>query len=61
MKFKLEIDCDNAAFEDDAAREVRRILLRLCNQAFHQEGGKLNLLDINGNSVGKAWFEGGGE
>lgn len=26
MKFKIEIECDNAAFEDDPAEEIARIL-----------------------------------
>ena len=60
MKFKLEIDCDNAAFEDDAAGEVMRILNDLAERIPIVIGRTLNLYDVNGNSVGRAWVEGGG-
>lgn len=54
MQFMLNIDCDNAAFEDDAAAEVARILeglaahLRGMSQGY-PEG---HLRDANGNAVG---------
>jgi hypothetical protein len=32
MKFKLEIACDNAAFDPDPAREVARILRNLADR-----------------------------
>lgn len=58
MKFTLKIDCDNAAFEDNPAREVANILREL--------GSKLDegldtpddqpLLDSNGNKVGACAF-----
>lgn len=56
MKFALEISTDNAAFEDDCAAEVRRILDRAIDQIEQQ--GRLGvdargtLSDANGNRVG---------
>lgn len=58
MKFKLEIDCDNAAFQgeygDEAVTEVSDILSRLAFQLVagdaNREAG--NLHDSNGNFVG---------
>ena len=59
MKFKLEIDCDGAAFEDDAADEINRILNSLDERLPRMAKSQaINLFDINGNSVGRAWFEG---
>lgn len=56
MKFILEINLDNAAFDDGKTAEVSRILKNLSN--FRQfgklapgDGGKL--MDVNGNSVGE--------
>jgi len=58
MKFKLEIQCDNAVFEDQCGDEVARILKRAADQI---EGGKrivlggftMPLRDVYGNTVGK--------
>ena len=60
MKFQIEIDCDNAAFDPDHPHgEIVRILTEITNYIAY--GGidleidfSKNLLDINGNSVGKA-------
>ncbi len=53
----ITIRTDNAAFEDDAAGEVARILRDLA-QVFEQrrDGFPLprGLYDLNGNTVGKA-------
>jgi len=62
MKFKIEIDCGNAAFGDDengadAGPEVARILAGLAHVI--QTRGYLQdilLRDINGNKVGTAGF-----
>ncbi len=57
MEFKLEIDCDNAAFEGDALLdEVTRIL---CVVAKHVHEGNLEgkVRDINGNRVGSFKFD----
>jgi hypothetical protein len=62
MKFRLELDCDKAAFgepitgkpsEIDRHQEVRRCLQRVAN--FMREEGPI--LDTNGNTVGRFWFE----
>ena len=55
MKFTVQIDCDNAAFEgDDLFSEVRAILGEVANQVGdkgHRDGGTLR--DANGNRVGR--------
>jgi hypothetical protein len=62
MKFTIDMDCGNAAF-DDANRdfEVARILRKLADDL---EDGRVNangerkyLRDINGNFVGYARYE----
>jgi hypothetical protein len=52
--FTLTIETDNAAFEDDATDEVRRILMALSTRvAFDDRGMQGSLvLDSNGNTVG---------
>lgn len=54
-KFVVEIDCDNAAFEDNMSGEVGRLLM---NAARLVDSGleNLPLFDINGNNVGRAFF-----
>ncbi len=58
MKFKLEIDCDNAAFfggvEGDAS-EVARILRDAATKV-ERLRRKFPLSDVNGNHVGVARF-----
>jgi hypothetical protein len=61
--FKVEFATDNAAFEDNADAEVRRILVKVADEvgagyAFN-DGGKYGtvILDSNGNSVGRWYFE----
>lgn len=54
MTFKLEINCDNAAFEDSPQIEVGRILAELAPEV--ESAG--NLYDINGNRVGQYAFKG---
>lgn len=51
MKFKLEFDMDNAAFDDRPELESQRILYivaREINAGFVER----KILDINGNTVG---------
>lgn len=59
MKFRLEIDCDSAAFGDDdghRAAELARILAHLvANWCGAMNAGTLR--DANGNRVGFARFE----
>jgi hypothetical protein len=50
MKFTLEINCDNAAFEADPAFEVARILRVAANLLDRDD---LRLMDRNGNHVGQ--------
>ena len=54
MKYVIEINMDNAAFENNEADELARILTRLADRL--QQGGSLecSLHDINGNKVGSA-------
>ena len=54
MRFNLTIDCDNAAFEEDAAGEVARIVA----EYFQGEPDNRPLFDVNGNRVGAAeWID----
>lgn len=64
MKFKLEIECDNAAFkavdeyDNDAGacgEELGNILYKFSRKlAFASPGDEWSLFDHNGNRVGKA-------
>ncbi len=56
MRFRVSIDCRNAAFADDGPGEVARILRDLAKRI---EGhgvfcDVLRLYDLNGNHVGEA-------
>ncbi len=53
MTFKLNIECDNAAFEDNVGEEVGRILRQAAQK---MERGDIpgTLFDSNGNAVGEA-------
>ena len=55
MTIKLEIETDNAAFEDNAGSEVARILRHAANKIEGWPGANefaIGLLDVNGNKVG---------
>ena len=54
MMFRLDIDCDNAAFEEDPTAEVARILRRLADLLGTRP--IYPLCDLNGNGVGSAEF-----
>lgn len=62
MKFKLEIECDNAAFEPHPTYEIARILRRLADDIDGAPATALELAgwigpklrDISGNQVGQA-------
>jgi hypothetical protein len=58
MRFRVEIDCGNAAFADNPQYEVALILQGLAHgMTEHMEApGKVALRDANGNSVGFAEF-----
>lgn len=59
MKLRIDLDTNNAAFEDDFEGELRRILKGVaqymaCNR--HNDD-PIDLRDINGNKCGTAWLE----
>lgn len=55
MKFTLELNLDNAAFEDFGGAELSRIL-RMCANHFDDsvilEPCERKLMDVNGNTIG---------
>lgn len=53
MDLIIRINLDNAAFEADPIAEVARILHRYAGSA-NRDGMNRNLLDHNGNLVGRA-------
>ena len=55
-KYLIEIDCDNAAFEDNIEGELSIILRRA---SVKLSNGELDfkLRDSNGNTVGSAYLE----
>lgn len=66
MQFNLTIHCDNAAFDPEGETtgegpEVARILRALADRiedaADSTPGALLALRDVNGNTVGRAYFE----
>jgi hypothetical protein len=58
MEFKLTINMDNAAFEDNED-ELARILLKLATELRDERDISVGniLMDSNGNHVGHAWVE----
>jgi hypothetical protein len=56
MKFKLEMQCDNAAFTDYAPGEIKWILLQLAETVGNgiERGDSGPIRDTNGNRIG-AW------
>jgi hypothetical protein len=54
IQFCLQIACDNAAFEEDMAGELARILREVASriEAGEDCGSFVNIRDINGNVVG---------
>ena len=60
MTVKIVIHTDNAAFEDDIARETARILMglsaRITGFRYFSPGHVLELHDVNGNDVGHLEF-----
>jgi hypothetical protein len=53
-RFTLTIACDNAAFDDNKAAEVARILIELAERLNDgpEDATSGKLLDLNGNTVG---------
>lgn len=58
MTYELKIKSGNAAFEDDPAAEVARILREQAARIERGDDGKMILRDYNGNKVGMAYFNG---
>ena len=55
MKFRLEMTCDNAAFDgNERDLEVARILRVAAHEI--ESSGEATLRDYNGNTVGRAEF-----
>lgn len=55
MEYTIKINCDNAAFKDDPAPEIARILEDLAFKLRSDWGtSEIKLRDINGNIVGSA-------
>jgi len=55
MKLTIEIDLDNAAFAEDRAEELARILNLLAYRLPDRpQSAPINLYDVNGNNVGHA-------
>lgn len=53
VKFFVNIDSDNDAFQDgNAAAELQRILRRIVQQLDVSDGGEV-IKDVNGNTVGE--------
>lgn len=55
MNVKIEIACDNAAFQDEPTIEIARILRELADRVERrdQPESPIGLRDINGNTVGE--------
>lgn len=61
MKFTIEIECSNAAFEDYPVVEIARILeeqvKKLRRENMYPHSWSDSLYDINGNKVGTVKLE----
>lgn len=57
MKFTVEIECDNTAFENKLRGEVARILNQIEIELEFGNREEISLYDYNGNRVGVAKFE----
>lgn len=59
MNIKIEICCDNAAFEDNAGGEVKRCVDDVMNRGLRASWmpGRYNVVDYNGNKVGEMKVE----
>ena len=52
MKITITINTENAAFDDNAAPEVNRILKKLQNRFTNTGFEDRAIMDVNGNTVG---------
>lgn len=60
MKITIEIDCGNAAFDEDAGgpgEEVSRILNKAAKRLREHGPHSFGLMDFNGNNVGSVSVE----
>lgn len=57
VKLDLSLESGNSAFEGNAAMETARILRALADSLEQGREGRFHLVDVNGNLVGKAFFE----
>lgn len=55
---RITIDTDNAAFENDPVREIRRIFNESMREQIQLENGEYPLRDLNGNTCGLLSIEG---
>ena len=58
MKFKLVINCDNAAFDYCPVSETARILRKVADEIATAQGQSV-CMDYNGNKVGVYLFDSG--
>ncbi len=59
MKLIIEINTDNAAFEENGLIwELQRCFVRLVHNPPYPEGPDITIMDSNGNTCGKAYFKG---
>lgn len=59
MRFRVEIQCDNAAFDGyglpvEVIRILAKTILAVEDDSYRTDRV---LVDFNGNQVGRAWFE----
>lgn len=57
VSLNVNLESGNAAFENSAAMETARILRALAESLESGKEGRFHLVDLNGNLVGKAFFE----
>ncbi|UGY13757.1 hypothetical protein HAP48_0035075 [Bradyrhizobium septentrionale] len=53
MRFQLEFDTDNAAFDELPATEIARILRKVADVVVHNGDFDGLVVDMNGNVVGR--------
>jgi len=56
MKFKMEFDCDNAAFIDSLGEQIAEIVKRAADSIGENDDGDFQggvIRDVNGNLVGE--------
>lgn len=57
MHIRIDIDCSNAAFDDEGFEsEVRRVLSEAADMITKESDSSLRLRDINGNLCGTVSF-----